>query len=94
MYPATTPLPLLIELPLQIPFCELETDKAQLEDKLFRWTYFETDQPEKTFKETAIKLFAVSQINTVNKKHRIIIFFFSLLAETTWTIEHLNYWKC
>lgn len=60
IYPATTPRPVLLELPLQSLLCEITTDKSQLEDKIFRWSQTQTDNSETMFKETVIKLFVVS----------------------------------
>lgn len=60
MYPVTAPRPILIELPLQTLLCELSTDKAQLEEMLFRCTQNDADETEKMLKESALKLFAVS----------------------------------
>lgn len=59
MYPATTPRPILLELPLQALLCELNTDKTQMEEKLFRWSQSDVELSEKSRKEIAIKLFAV-----------------------------------
>lgn len=69
MYPAATPLPLLIEFPMQVPMCEVETAKTEMEEKLFRWCFFEAENPDKLFKETALKLFAVSNFFLFNKKN-------------------------
>lgn len=60
LYPQTTPRPILIELPMQSSMCELSTDKAVLEEKLFRWSNSDVTQPENTFKENVIRLFVVS----------------------------------
>lgn len=35
-YPPTTPLPIVSELPFQLPFCEMETEKSQIEETLWR----------------------------------------------------------
>ncbi|KAK3930770.1 WD repeat and HMG-box DNA-binding protein 1 [Frankliniella fusca] len=35
-YPPTTPLPIVSELPFQLPFCEMETEKSKLEETLWR----------------------------------------------------------
>lgn len=58
-YPGFIPRPVLTELPLQPPFVELDTEKAQLEANLFMWSNLKVDGTEKKFKETALKSFAV-----------------------------------
>lgn len=35
-YPPTTPLPIVSELPFQLPFCEMETEKSKIEETLWR----------------------------------------------------------
>ncbi|XP_034234395.1 WD repeat and HMG-box DNA-binding protein 1 [Thrips palmi] len=35
-YPPTTPLPIVSELPFKLPFCEMETEKSQIEEALWR----------------------------------------------------------
>lgn len=59
-YPLTTPKPLVSELPMQIPLCDLESERSQLEDVLVRYANFHAHDSERIFKETAMKLFAVS----------------------------------
>lgn len=57
-YPMTNPRPIVTELGMQLPLCDLDTEKSQLEDLLVRSCNFASDDAEKTIKETAIKLFA------------------------------------
>lgn len=59
-YPMTTPRPMVQELPLQLPLCDIESEKSALEDSLLRATIMSMDNAEKTVKETAIKLFAMA----------------------------------
>lgn len=59
-YPMTTPRPMVQELPLQLPLCDLESEKSLLEDSLLRASIMSVDNAEKTVKETAIKLFALA----------------------------------
>ncbi|XP_065367282.1 WD repeat and HMG-box DNA-binding protein 1 [Calliphora vicina] len=59
-YPMTTPRPMIQELPLQLPLCDVESEKSSLEDSLLRATIMSMDNAEKTVKETAIKLFALA----------------------------------
>lgn len=59
-YPMTNPRPMVTELPMQIPLCELDSDKSQLEETLIRYSTFNVDNSELVVKETATKLFAVS----------------------------------
>lgn len=61
MYPQTTPRPILIELPMQALMCELSTDKSVLEERVFRWSNCDVQQPQNSFKEAVIKLFVVSK---------------------------------
>lgn len=60
-HPLTKPKPLLSELPMQIPMCDLESERSQLEDILVRYGNFHADDAERVFKENAIKLFAVCE---------------------------------
>lgn len=58
-YPMTTPKPLVTELPMQIPLCDMESEKSQLEESLIRNANLQVDGAEKSMKEIAMKLFAV-----------------------------------
>lgn len=58
-YPGFIPRPVLSELPLQPPFAEIDTEKAQLEANLFMWSNLQVEGVEKKFKEAALKSFAV-----------------------------------
>lgn len=59
-HPPTTPKPMVSELNMQLPLCDIEADQTQLEDTLIQNSTFNIDDSEKTIKEVAIKLFAVS----------------------------------
>ncbi|XP_005186548.2 WD repeat and HMG-box DNA-binding protein 1 [Musca domestica] len=59
-YPMTNPRPMVQELPLQLPLCDLENEKSILEDSMLRASMMSMDNAEKTIKETAIKLFALA----------------------------------
>lgn len=59
-FPVTTPRPMINELPMQIPFCELDTEKSQLEETLFRAANFKMASSDDVVKKAALKLFAVS----------------------------------
>ncbi|XP_073848734.1 chromosome transmission fidelity 4 [Musca autumnalis] len=59
-YPMTNPRPMVQELPLQLPLCDLENEKSVLEDSMLRASMMSMDNGEKTIKETAIKLFALA----------------------------------
>lgn len=59
-YPMTTPRPMVQELPLQLPLCDMESEKSIFEDSLLRGTIMAMDNAEKNVKETAIKLFALA----------------------------------
>ncbi|KAG4078619.1 hypothetical protein HA402_015209 [Bradysia odoriphaga] len=59
-YPMTTPKPLVSELPMQIPMCDMESEKSELEESLIRHANLQVDGAEKSLKEIAIKLFAIA----------------------------------
>lgn len=59
-FPVTVPKPIVAELPLQIPLCELDTEKAQHEERLLRWAHAAGDGDVKQARETALKLFALA----------------------------------
>lgn len=58
-YPLTAPKPIVQELPMQIPVCDLDTEKSQLEEQLLRYASMDVTNAERQMKEVAIKLFAV-----------------------------------
>ncbi|OWR47950.1 acidic nucleoplasmic DNA-binding protein 1 [Danaus plexippus plexippus] len=59
-FPLTAPKPIISELAIQIPLCELDTEKAQYEEQLVRWAHMTSDVDIKTARETALKLFALA----------------------------------
>lgn len=61
-YPLTIPKPMISELPMQLPVCDIESEQSQYEESLVRFSNFSTDESEKNMKENALKLFAVSLI--------------------------------
>lgn len=58
-FPVTSPRPMINELPMQLPFCDMDTEKSQLEETLFRAANFSMANADKVLKEAALKLFAV-----------------------------------
>uniref|UniRef100_A0A2A4IX35 WDHD1/CFT4 second beta-propeller domain-containing protein n=1 Tax=Heliothis virescens TaxID=7102 RepID=A0A2A4IX35_HELVI len=58
-FPATAPKPIVAELGIQIPLCDMDTEKSQYEEQLVRWAHTTADVDVKTARETALKLFAV-----------------------------------
>lgn len=58
-YPVTTPKPMVSELKMQMPVCDVEAEQSQLEETLIRNGCFNVDDSEKNIKVIAIKLFAV-----------------------------------
>lgn len=60
-YPLIVPKPMISELDMQIPLCDLEAEQSQLEEALVRCENYHVDEAERVVKENAIKLFAVSQ---------------------------------
>ncbi|XP_072941317.1 WD repeat and HMG-box DNA-binding protein 1 [Epargyreus clarus] len=59
-YPLTVPKPIVTELPIQIPLCELESEKTQYEEQLVRWAHTTADVDVKVARETSLKLFALA----------------------------------
>ncbi|XP_046384284.1 WD repeat and HMG-box DNA-binding protein 1 [Ischnura elegans] len=75
-YPQTTPRPSVVEIPMQMPLCEAQTEKSLHEEKFWRAQLFskniemiskvdesymfEKDDLERTLKETVMKLFALA----------------------------------
>lgn len=60
-FPVTHPRPMVNELPMRLPLCEIETEKSQWEDDLVRSSIFDMDAGDKKTQEAALKLFAVSR---------------------------------
>lgn len=59
-YPLTQPKPMVSELKMQIPLCDLDAEQSQLEETLVRYENFYADDSERIVKENAIKLFAIA----------------------------------
>ncbi|XP_062553662.1 WD repeat and HMG-box DNA-binding protein 1 [Armigeres subalbatus] len=59
-YPQTNPRPIPMNAKLQVPVCEMDSEKGGLENELLQSIYFRHDDAEKLMKETAIKLFALA----------------------------------
>ncbi|XP_059050858.1 WD repeat and HMG-box DNA-binding protein 1 [Achroia grisella] len=59
-FPVTAPKPIINELPIQIPLCELDSEKSQYEEQLVRWAHTTSDVDVKNARETALKLFALA----------------------------------
>ncbi|XP_041975465.1 WD repeat and HMG-box DNA-binding protein 1 [Aricia agestis] len=59
-FPLTVPKPIVTELPIQIPLCELDSEKSQYEEQLVRWAHTAAEVDVKTARETALKLFALA----------------------------------
>ncbi|ALC41937.1 Ctf4 [Drosophila busckii] len=72
-YPMTNPRPMLQELRIQLPLCDIETEKSELEDTLLRASIMQVDEAEKLQKESAIKLFALSLISECETRGRELI---------------------
>lgn len=58
-YPVTMPKPIVQDLAMRLPLCDMESEKAQLEEQLLRVAGMEVANGERVMKEVAIKLFAV-----------------------------------
>lgn len=61
-HPPTTPKPMVSELNMQLPLCDIEAEQSQLEDALVLNSTFNIDDSEKTIKEVSVKLFAVRNV--------------------------------
>ncbi|KAH8300630.1 hypothetical protein KR018_000085 [Drosophila ironensis] len=72
-YPMTNPRPMLQELRMQIPLCDIEVEKSELEDALLRSSLMQADGAEKLQKETAIKLFALACSSECETRARELI---------------------
>ncbi|XP_034835904.1 WD repeat and HMG-box DNA-binding protein 1 [Maniola hyperantus] len=59
-FPQTVPKPIVAELSIQIPLCELDTEKTQYEEQLVRWAHTTSEVDVKAARETALKLFALA----------------------------------
>ncbi|XP_049875326.1 WD repeat and HMG-box DNA-binding protein 1 [Pectinophora gossypiella] len=59
-FPLTVPKPIVAELSIQIPLCELDSEKGQYEEQLVRWAHTTSEVDVKTARETALKLFALA----------------------------------
>ncbi|XP_039757600.1 WD repeat and HMG-box DNA-binding protein 1 [Pararge aegeria] len=59
-FPVTVPKPIVAELPIQIPLCEMDTEKGQYEEQLVRWAHTTSEVDVKAARETALKLFALA----------------------------------
>lgn len=58
-YPLTSPKPMVAEIKMQMPVCDIESEQSQLEEALIRYGSFSADDSNKYIKETALKLFSV-----------------------------------
>ncbi|XP_059614227.1 WD repeat and HMG-box DNA-binding protein 1 [Phlebotomus argentipes] len=67
-YPLTSPRPVVMEIPLQMPLCEIEAEKSTWEDALVRQAAFAVENREKLMRETAIKLFALACRNEMEAR--------------------------
>ncbi|XP_013111089.2 WD repeat and HMG-box DNA-binding protein 1 [Stomoxys calcitrans] len=72
-YPMTNPRPMVQELSLQLPLCDLEHEKSSFEDTMLRASIMSMDNSEKTVKETAIKLFALACRNEMEMRAKELI---------------------
>lgn len=61
-HPVTSPKPMIVELPLQLPLCDIDSEKSVLEEALLRYSAMNVMNSEKYIKEVALKLFAVINI--------------------------------
>lgn len=64
-YPLTTPKPMVSEIEMRMPVCDIESEQSQLEETLIRYSNFNADDSEKNIKEVALKLFSVSLVQSL-----------------------------
>ncbi|XP_067633364.1 WD repeat and HMG-box DNA-binding protein 1 isoform X2 [Eurosta solidaginis] len=72
-YPMTNPRPMTQELPIQLPICDPDVEKSELEDTLVRAFIMSMNNAEKSIKETAIKLFALACRSEVEMRAKELI---------------------
>lgn len=73
-FPVTHPRPMINELSMQMPLCEIETEKSKFEDDLIRNSIFTVDAGQKSVQEAALKLFAVrNKLNGFCNKMYLLI---------------------
>ncbi|KAH8384550.1 hypothetical protein KR093_000380 [Drosophila rubida] len=72
-YPMTNPRPMLQELRMQLPLCDIELEKSELEDNLLRASIMQAEGAEKLQKEMAIKLFALACSSECETRARELI---------------------
>lgn len=75
MYPLTTPKPMVSELKMQMPVCDIDAEQSQFEETLVRNSSFNVDESDKNIKEIAIKLFAVSWSGVIIGNYSFATFF-------------------
>ncbi|KAL4716859.1 hypothetical protein ACJJTC_012670 [Scirpophaga incertulas] len=67
-FPVTAPKPIVTELAIQIPLCELDSEKSQYEEQLVRWAHTTSDVDVKNARESALKLFALACRSEVEQR--------------------------
>ncbi|XP_004517331.1 WD repeat and HMG-box DNA-binding protein 1 [Ceratitis capitata] len=72
-YPMTNPRPMTQELTVQLPVCDADVEKSEIEDTLVRASIMNVDNADKTIKETAIKLFALACRTEVEMRAKELI---------------------
>ncbi|KAH8418555.1 hypothetical protein KR222_000542 [Zaprionus bogoriensis] len=72
-YPMTNPRPMLQELRMQLPLCDIELEKSELEDTLLRASLMQVEHAEQLQKEMAIKLFALACSSECETRARELI---------------------
>lgn len=72
-YPMTNPRPMVQELRMQLPLCDIEVEKSELEDTLMRASLMQMENAEKVQKEMAIKLFALACSSECETRARELI---------------------
>lgn len=71
---------------MQMPLCDLDSEKSQLEEQLLRFAGMDVANAERQMKEVAIKLFAVRvQVFTLLLKHVLIKTSFSSRVARKWS---------
>lgn len=72
-YPFTTPRPMIQELEMQLPACDIENEQTQLEEQLVRYSNFDFDGAESKIIENALKLFSLAARSEMEARAKELI---------------------
>ncbi|XP_058835522.1 WD repeat and HMG-box DNA-binding protein 1 [Topomyia yanbarensis] len=72
-FPLTNPRPIPLNANFQLPMCDVDFEKSNLEDELVRSIYLKSDEADKVLKETAVKLFAIACRSEMEQRARELV---------------------